>query len=239
MCFYSVHIRGGKNFVIRYNALAVNVPGGYHEEDAQVLLYGNAGEGPACDDEGTTYAYNVWDDAKCSATDLRADPGFVKNNGDDFDLHVLPTSPVIGRGDPARFPAVDRDGRQRISPPDAGADERPWLQASVNGARVALTRGGKRLTRIPAGTYKVIVADRTKKKPLRPRAASQPQELGGRDRRHGVEADAPAGDLHGSARTGRASSRACSPSRRRRPRPHEVKAPCAEPPDLDLHMGHP
>jgi hypothetical protein len=160
-CYYSLHIRAGTNIVIRYNSIAVNEWGGFGSQDSSVLLYGNAGEGPECGGPGVTYAYNVWDDAKCSATDIKADPMFVKSSGSDFDLHLQPTSPAIGRGDPTRLPSSDFDSQRRISPPDAGADERPWLAATVGRKAVTLRKGAAKAKRLATGVYKLTVLDQS------------------------------------------------------------------------------
>jgi len=123
-CYYSLWIDDGTNIVIRYNSFAVGVDGTMNVDAVgPVSAYGNAGQLDGCS-TGVTYAYNVWTAAKCSATDITANPLFVKNTGGDFDLHLTAGSPAIGRGDPTRFPATDFDGQLRTSPPDAGADER-------------------------------------------------------------------------------------------------------------------
>ena len=160
-CYYSVHIRYGTNIVVRYNSFAVNQPGGFSSQDVSVLLLGNAGKGPSCGSPGVTYAYNVWSDAKCSATDLRADPRFVKNDGEQFNLHLQPDSPAIGRGDSTRAPTTDIDGQMRRLPPDAGADERPSMLAFVTRAGPRLTRGAARVTHLVSGRYKLVVRDRS------------------------------------------------------------------------------
>jgi hypothetical protein len=68
-----------------------------------------------------TFRYNVWDDADCSATDKKAAGGFLAPLV--TDLHLLPTSPAVGAGDPNDHPATDIDGHPRGDDPDAGADE--------------------------------------------------------------------------------------------------------------------
>ena len=121
---------GLANVTVRYNAFAVNqqpmrVSGGTSAQNIQV--YGNAGEGPGCDNPNgaVSYGYNVWDDAKCASTDMTSDPKFVSNgSGSGFDLHLQSGSPAIGKGDPTRYPASDADGDTRTTPPDAGADQR-------------------------------------------------------------------------------------------------------------------
>ncbi len=75
-----------------------------------------------------TMDYNVVrTGSKCGAHDLMASNlGFV--NEALLDLHLLPTSPARGRGNPAGTLPIDIDGESRPnpagSPPDAGADER-------------------------------------------------------------------------------------------------------------------
>jgi hypothetical protein len=130
-CYNSVIVDRGtmENIVVRYNSFATNVNGGGFRSTGTspssiVYVYGNAGEGPSCDEPGTTYDHNVWSNAKCSSTDVQADPGFVKSSGADFNLHLSSAnSPAIGKGDSSRFPSTDFDGQTRTSPPDAGADE--------------------------------------------------------------------------------------------------------------------
>jgi hypothetical protein len=121
---------GLANITVRYNAFGVNqqpmrVSGGTSAQNIQV--YGNAGEGPGCDNPNgaVSYGYNVWDDAKCASTDVTADPKFVSNaSGSGFDLHLQSGSPAVGKGDPTRYPSSDVDGDTRSTPPDAGADQR-------------------------------------------------------------------------------------------------------------------
>jgi hypothetical protein len=69
------------------------------------------------------YSHNVWQGGVCSATDVNAPAGF--RNASALDLHLVPGSAAIGRGDPASYPATDIDGqaRPRGALPDAGADE--------------------------------------------------------------------------------------------------------------------
>jgi hypothetical protein len=70
-----------------------------------------------------SYGYNVWNGAKCGATDLNAPSGF--RNPGAFDLHLAPGSAAVNRGSPSDYPARDVDGetRPRGGTPDAGADE--------------------------------------------------------------------------------------------------------------------
>lgn len=124
---------GLANITVRYNSFAVNTVGGGMRVSgspvvaSNIRVYANAGEGPGCDNPGgaVIYAFNVWDDADCSTTDTQANPGFVSNaSGPGFDLHIGPTSPARGHGDPANVPADDFDRQARPNgAPDAGADE--------------------------------------------------------------------------------------------------------------------
>jgi hypothetical protein len=68
-----------------------------------------------------TFRHNVWNGADCSPTDQNAAPHFVDPQA--TDLHLLPSSPAIGAGDPNDYPATDIDGQPRDTNPDAGADE--------------------------------------------------------------------------------------------------------------------
>jgi chitodextrinase len=123
--YYSVQINDGTNLVFRYNSIATGVDGSMNiDAPGPVSVYGNAGQLWGCPG-GASYAYNVWSNAKCSSTDIQADPKFVNpTGGADFDLRLQAGSPAVGRGDPGRYPATDIEGQARTSPPDAGADQR-------------------------------------------------------------------------------------------------------------------
>jgi hypothetical protein len=83
-----------------------------------------------CEDRGagTTFDFNVIErGAACGPNDLLlpgGDAGYVARGA--FDLHLMPGSPAIDRGNPLAFPATDIDGdpRPQGPAPDAGADER-------------------------------------------------------------------------------------------------------------------
>ena len=72
---------------------------------------------------GVTFAYNVWDAARCGATDRRAPLGF--RNAARFDLRLKPCAAAVDHGSPRDFPRTDIEGqrRPRGNAPDAGADE--------------------------------------------------------------------------------------------------------------------
>ena len=78
--------------------------------------------------KGVTYAYNVWTNAKCGATDTTAPSGFVDPAHFDYDLGH--DAAAIMHGNPLRHPATDIEGRLRPlrSPPDAGAYQRESAQ---------------------------------------------------------------------------------------------------------------
>lgn len=80
--------------------------------------------GYSCDDR-ISYAYNVWDGARCGATDVNAPLKFRDPANSDF--HLLPGSRAIGHGDPSSFPPRDIDGQRRPQGKriDAGADQTP------------------------------------------------------------------------------------------------------------------
>jgi hypothetical protein len=73
--------------------------------------------------DGVLFSYNVWDRARCGATDRRAALGF--RNPATGDLHLVPNAFAINHGDPKNHPRVDIDGQRRPTGrrPDAGADE--------------------------------------------------------------------------------------------------------------------
>jgi hypothetical protein len=77
----------------------------------------------ACDAR-ITYAYNVWDGARCARTDLNARSGF--RNPSALDLHLVNGAKAINHGDPKSYPNRDIDGRKRPQGKrvDAGAYER-------------------------------------------------------------------------------------------------------------------
>jgi hypothetical protein len=77
----------------------------------------------ACD-KRVVYAYNVWEGARCAATDRNARSGFRDPAADD--LHLVNGAKAIGRGNPKSFPKRDIDGQKRPQGKrvDAGADER-------------------------------------------------------------------------------------------------------------------
>ena len=89
--------------------------------DAHVI--GNAGTayGGQCGG-GVRTSFNVWAGGGCRG-DRAAAPGFRDVRR--FDLHLVPGSAAIDRGDPRSFPKRDIDGQRRPhgGRPDAGADE--------------------------------------------------------------------------------------------------------------------
>jgi hypothetical protein len=136
----SVNVGDTDSIVFRFNSFAVDVPGYlFGGNTTGWTMDGNAGDFYGCDPDVSQWNYNVWRGGTCSATDRNANPGFVKNTADDFDLHLASaSSPACSRGKPGvrasggdwdwalrgDFPATDYDGQPRSSPPDAGADER-------------------------------------------------------------------------------------------------------------------
>jgi chitodextrinase len=73
----------------------------------------------------TTVSGNIFRKATSSGSGWKnnltgvADSGFVNAGAGDF--HLSATSSAIHAGDPGNFPAVDKEGKTRTSPPDAGA----------------------------------------------------------------------------------------------------------------------
>ena len=75
-------------------------------------------------DRRITYAFNVWQGARCGSSDANAPSGF--RNPAALDLHLMKGSRAIGHGDPRSAPGRDIDGQHRPQGRrvDAGADER-------------------------------------------------------------------------------------------------------------------
>ena len=124
--YYSVNIRECTNCTIRYNSWlqAPRMPNGQISLNNKYI--GNVGPNSQanCDVGGITWGYNVWEGAKCAATDKNvANAGFVNRGA--MNLHLAPGSPAINAGDPSFYPAKDIDGQARPSggAPDAGAAE--------------------------------------------------------------------------------------------------------------------
>jgi hypothetical protein len=124
--YYSVNIRECTNCTIRYNSWlqAPRMPNGQISLNNKYI--GNVGpqNQANCSVNGVTWAYNVWEGAKCGTTDKNvADAGFVNRVA--MNLHLAAGSPAIDSGDAASHPTTDIDGQARptIGAPDAGADE--------------------------------------------------------------------------------------------------------------------
>jgi hypothetical protein len=128
--FYSFRIAAGadnegcQNIDYRYNSATTAMVLECGRPTNGIRIVGNLGPYNqwTCE-ERFLFRYNVWDGAKCVATDLNAPPGFrdARRN----DLRLTPDSAAVDRGDPNDFPAVDIDGTRRPAgrAPDAGADE--------------------------------------------------------------------------------------------------------------------
>jgi hypothetical protein len=112
------------NALVRYNSAAATMWVDNCCGLRNVRMVGNVGHRLSyhCYD-GVVFSYNVWDGARCSATDRRASLGF--RNAAAGDLHLLPRAFAINHGDPKSYPRVDIDGQRRAKGrrPDAGADE--------------------------------------------------------------------------------------------------------------------
>jgi hypothetical protein len=119
-----VNIRECTNCTIRYNSWlqAPRMPTGQISLNNRYI--GNVGpqNQANCGVAGVTWAYNVWEGAKCGSTDKDvADAGFVNRAA--MDLHLRTGSAAVNAGDPGTFPTKDIDGQARTGTPDAGADE--------------------------------------------------------------------------------------------------------------------
>lgn len=120
-----------ENWQIRYNTFETCWDIGAPPGSGGSAVVGNLG-GHACR-RGFRYRYNVG--TTCGGTgDLSVEPAVNTARSPDAapfyvdapggDLRLRAASPAIGRGDPADYPAVDKDGVTRRTPPDAGAYER-------------------------------------------------------------------------------------------------------------------
>ncbi len=127
--FYAVYVGSQlgippTNFLFRNNSLTNSVYIDTNAGTSNVSFIANVGPRAQynCPD-GVTFAYNVWDAAKCGQTDVRAPLGFKDPAA--LDLHLVARAAALNHGDPGSFPARDIDGqkRPRGKRPDAGADE--------------------------------------------------------------------------------------------------------------------
>ena len=124
--YYTAQIQGN-GAIIRYNSFdGALQPSGTNERSGQVWE-GNVMTWSTCAVTGddSTVRYNVWVGGNNCGTNYKSvsNPGWVgAGNGD---LHLTTSSPAIGAGNPASFPAtdVDKEGRPAGGSPDAGADE--------------------------------------------------------------------------------------------------------------------
>jgi hypothetical protein len=126
--YYSLHFNTNasdfRNMVVRYNSSPQAFSFTGLQRLTNVRVVGNvAPMSPGGCASGISFRYNVWAGAKCGATDLNAAAGFVNSGA--LNLHLLPGSAAIDRGDPGDAPATDHDGRARPrgAAPDAGAFE--------------------------------------------------------------------------------------------------------------------
>lgn len=92
-----------------------------------------------------TFEYNVWENADCSGTDVRAASGFQNESG--LDYRLRPGAAAIGRGKPGEFPTTDIFGAPRglTGEADAGAHEfssPPGAQGAPGGSPPPEAGGG-------------------------------------------------------------------------------------------------
>jgi hypothetical protein len=114
-----------ENVLVRYNSSLATM---YVETKgvslSNVAFVGNVGPRQSfhCY-PGVTFAYNVWDAAKCGRTDRIAPSGYKKASTLDLDLRR--GAAAIDAGDPKNFPRTDIHGKPRPKGkrPDAGANE--------------------------------------------------------------------------------------------------------------------
>jgi hypothetical protein len=114
------------DFLIRNNSWAQGMNFDL-QSNTRIAVVGNLGElsqGHCSDSHGEiVWSHNVWTDARCGPTDLRAPSGF--RNPAKLDLRLRAGSAAINHGDPSSFPRTDIYGRRRPRgrAPDAGAVE--------------------------------------------------------------------------------------------------------------------
>jgi hypothetical protein len=129
--YYALAFEGVKrsitNVRIAYNSMLTGSIPGFDSSSsyAGVVVEANVGAlNPRFCVKGVTYAYNVWTEANCGATDATAPSDFA--DPAHFDFHLRPTAAAIGHGNPTRHPPTDIDGRLRPSrsASDAGAYQR-------------------------------------------------------------------------------------------------------------------
>jgi len=128
--FYSFRIaaaadhEGCRNIDYRYNSATTAMVLECGRSVSGVRVVGNLGPFNQWNCErGFVFSHNVWNGAKCDATDVNAPSGFrdARRN----DLRLTAGSAAIDRGDPRDYPAIDIDGTRRPAgrAPDAGAHE--------------------------------------------------------------------------------------------------------------------
>jgi hypothetical protein len=129
--YYPLAFEGAKrsitNVRIAYNSMVTGSIPGFESSSTYtgVVVEANVGAlNPRFCVKGVTYAYNVWTEAKCGATDAIAPSDFA--DPAHFDFHLRPMAAAIGHGNPTRHPPTDNEGRLRPlrSAPDAGAYQR-------------------------------------------------------------------------------------------------------------------
>ncbi len=122
--YFSDHMREVRDVTLRYNSalqafgLAPGMP------LAQVSFIANVAPlGRGSCNRAATYAFNVWDGARCNVSDRNAPARYVGSST--LNLRVGVGSAAINHGDPKSFPTTDYAGRRRPvgGLPDAGAFE--------------------------------------------------------------------------------------------------------------------
>jgi hypothetical protein len=127
------------DWVVRYNtfecAISIGTPS-TADDDGSAQWYGNLGADPGCAAPEWNIHHNVGE--VCAGTRGNVvvagalntidaptqSPFYVDAARPAYDFRLRAGAAALGAGDPTAFPAVDRDGRERSKPPDAGAYER-------------------------------------------------------------------------------------------------------------------
>jgi hypothetical protein len=107
--------------VYSYPGSTVNLTNDIFYGDIGGEIYGADNQVTFCDVQGGYTAVNSSGDPVFTVGNIKADPLFV--NAAAGDLHLKPGSPCLGVGTTVGAPALDAEGKTRLSPPSLGAYE--------------------------------------------------------------------------------------------------------------------
>jgi hypothetical protein len=122
--YFSDHMREVRDATLRYNSALQSFGFAPGMPLTNVSLLANVApmSGGGCN-RAVTYAFNVWDGARCGPSDRNAPARYL--DGSTLNLRVGTSSAAINTGDPTVFPRTEFTGRKRPvgGRPDAGAFE--------------------------------------------------------------------------------------------------------------------